>query len=361
MTLLTTHQRINILGGGLLLLVLGWVGALVFVSWMVRGEALNNGLATAELHARNFEEHLTQTLQTVEQHASSVEVPAPNRALRHPLNQQLFSLLRPTPYLRSLSVLDASGQVVASSNAENLGVRVDMSAFFPAAPATAEVVRVGVPTAGRDLSSAAAAGSRLTLQADTQYFIPVLSPLLSDQTDRRHWLVATLNPDYFINHATQLLPAGLGWAQWLRYDDVLLISASLQDRPARQGSAGRVSELLPLDEHHTFFQRLPQGADVLTAYRASTRFPAVVVVHLDQQAILAGWRRQATRMSAIVLPILGGLLVLGYLFWQRQRRLAWQQEALDGQRRLAASVFQQHRRHRHHRPGGPHPVGECSL
>jgi diguanylate cyclase (GGDEF)-like protein/PAS domain S-box-containing protein len=339
MTLLTSRQRVNALGGGLLLLVLGWLGALGFVSWSLRGETLNNGLATAALHARNFEEHLTQTLQTVEHHANSVEAPGNDPALHQALNQQLLGLLRPTPHLRSLSVLDASGRVVASSNTNNLGIQLDMSGFFPAAPPSAEVVRVGTPTAGRDLSTAALPGSRLALQPDTQYFVPLLSPLVTDQTHHRHWLLATLNPDYFINHATQVLPAAQGWIQWLRYDDVLLASSSANDPPSRQGTSGRVSELLPQDEHHAFFQRLPQGTDVLTAYRASTRYPVVVVTHLDREAVLAGWRQQATRLAAIVLPILGALLGFGYLFWQRQRRLAAQQEVLDGQRRLAASVF----------------------
>ena len=164
MTLLTSRQRVNALGGGLLLLVLGWLSALGFASWSLRGDTLNNGLATAALHTRNFEEHLTQTLQTVEHHANSVEAPGNNPALHQALNQQLLSLLRPTPHLRSLSVLDASGRVVASSNADNLGIQLDMSGFFPTAPPSAEVVRVGMPTAGRDLSTAAAPGSRLALR-----------------------------------------------------------------------------------------------------------------------------------------------------------------------------------------------------
>jgi hypothetical protein len=72
----------------LLALVAGWLAALGFILWKLREDALANGLQTAEIHARNFEEHFSQTLQMVDLTASSLKVSDAGQgtraAARHP-------------------------------------------------------------------------------------------------------------------------------------------------------------------------------------------------------------------------------------------------------------------------------------
>ncbi|MCK7494830.1 MAG: hypothetical protein MZW92_29745 [Comamonadaceae bacterium] len=51
--------------------------------------------------------------------------------------------------------------------------------------------------------------------------------------------LAAVNPEYFINHFTQLLEPRNGRVQMLRHDGMLLLSSGPQDRPGAQGTGRR--------------------------------------------------------------------------------------------------------------------------
>jgi diguanylate cyclase (GGDEF)-like protein/PAS domain S-box-containing protein len=321
----------------LILFVAGWLAAFGYTLWRLRAEALATGHASARMHARNFEEHLTQVLQTIDLTAGGI-VPSRGPALDvRELNGRLEAILRPSPFLRSLSIMDASGHIVASSNAANLGLGVAIDGYFPLARADAEVLRIDVPRRGRDFASADRSTRSPALTGSDNAFIPVVSKMPVAGT--RYWLLAALNPDYFVDHFSQLLDPGVGYAQWLRYDGILLLSADPGDVPGLPSGAGEVGARLAEREQGDLTQVLGNGREVLTAYRASSRFPAVVAVHIDRRAILARWHGEARRIASIALPALLALTLAGVWIWRRQGRLEDQRAEIDRQRRLAASVF----------------------
>lgn len=88
-----------------------------------------------------------------------------------------------------------------------------------------------------------------------------------------------------------------------------------------------------------FEQTLPDGRAVLSAYRASSRFPIVIAAHLDREQALAAWQTEAQHMALIFLPAVGAFLIAGVLALRRQYRAAAQRAELHRQTRLAASVF----------------------
>jgi PAS domain S-box-containing protein len=332
-----SHQRQTAFLLGLGLLLGSWLAVFALTLWQLRENALANAQATAVTHARNFEEHLTQTLQVIDLTAGSIDPTRDNRLDYAELGQRLAIRLRPAPFLRSLSLLDGKGRIVASSNADNLNLKIDVGNFFPDANREAEVLRIGMPWQGRDFSSAHPALPSAPLSPSDASFIPVLRRLSAGTENL--WLLAAINPDYFINHFDQLLDSHIGHVQLLRYDGLLLLSSGPHDAPASHGVAGEVTAHLRQIEHGDFAQTLPDGQQVLTAYRASSRFPALIAVHIDRAAPLNDWARQARRLALIVLPILLALSIAGALIWRRQQRIAAQQAELDRQRRLAASVF----------------------
>lgn len=59
----------------LAVLVATWLAGLGFTLWRLREEALALATRTAITHARNFEEHLTQTLQMIDLTAAGFEAP----------------------------------------------------------------------------------------------------------------------------------------------------------------------------------------------------------------------------------------------------------------------------------------------
>ena len=320
------------------LLLLAWVLALVFTLWTQRSDALRSTMDMAVLHTRHLEANLTQSFQSIEQVALSVDV-SDGQALRsHSATETLSNLVRPVPYLRSLSVLDARGVVVASTNPENLFLSVDLSDFFPNTDPKAEVLRVGWPRSGRDFSHALVSAKPAVLSPDGRYFIPVLRKLSSEQG--AFWLLAALNPEHFITESVGMLASGDGAMQWLRYDGVLLGSSLLADAPGSLGAQGRVDWQPPNPESGELSQELADGRSVLTAYRAAERFPVVVAVHMDREAVLARWRLQAERTAWVALPVLLALLSLAVWLGWRRHRLAIKQAELDEQQRLAATVFE---------------------
>lgn len=319
------------------LLVVAWLSALSFTAWRLRQDALANAFVTASMHARNFAEHLTQTLQVIDLTAASLD-PGGETIDPQELSRRLAVALRPAAYLRSISLIDASGRVVASSNKDNIGRSVPLSGFFPEAPAESTQVRIGEPWLGRDLHDGLASSPERPLTPEAVYFVPVIRRIIGGEHPL--WVVAAINPDYFVNHFLQLLPPGQGRAQVLRYDDRLLVSSHLNDRPGAKAMAGRVPALLMQQDFGQLAQQLADGSTALTAYRGSSRFPVLIAVHLDPHHVLAGWRTDIRRLLMVVLPVLAALTFAGFLLWRRQRRFNQQHAELENQRRLAASVFE---------------------
>ena len=340
MSPITFSQRWIALVLALLLLVGTWLAAFGLTVWRLREDYLRNGFATATTHARNFEEHLTQTLQVIDLTAGSIDAVRHGNVDFEELGQRLTIALRPAPFLRSISLIDASGRIVASSNPANLGVNVGVEAFFPPVPFESEVLRIGMPWRGRDFADGKVATTVLPVQPRDASFIPVLRKLAASEHLR---LVAAFNPDYFINHGLQLIDATTGYIQWLRHDGILLMSSAHDETPAIHGAAGAVTDMLRQKEHGELAQQLvqhrAQGRNVLTAYRGSSRFPVLVAIHLDEEKILAAWKTEVRYLSSIVLPIIAALAIAIFVVWGRQRRIAAQQRELEHERRLAASVF----------------------
>jgi len=319
-------------------LAVGWLSALGFTLWRLREDALSHGLAQAVIHARHFEEHLTQTLQLIDFAADSIAPLYENGIGPKELGSRLRESLRPMPYLRSIAVLDAHGQVIDSSNPANVGMVVDLQGFYPSQNPQAPILRIGNPWLGRDFVSASMVAKAVVLPPTEPHLVPVLRKLSG--TGETLWLLTAINPDYFINHASNLMGVEAGHVQWLRYDDVLLMSASPNERAGIQGAAGNFSQGIARNEQGVLEQQLPTGQKVLTAYRASSRFPMVVAAQIDRDAILAEWASEAQRLVGIFVPSLLALAAVGFVAWRRQQRVAQQQAELDEERNLAASVFE---------------------
>lgn len=216
----------------LALLIGGWLAGFALLVARLHSQALDDGLNTANTHARNFEEHLTQILQVIELVAINLDPAATGKANSGDLGAPAGVALRTAPYLRSISVLDAQGRVVASSSPQNLGRYVNLSDFFPDADPSVATLRIGAPKRGRDLSDKQSDNARLPLSPADVNLLPVLLRLPGEPT---RWVLAAINPDYVINQFSQLLHPVRGRAQLLRYDGMLLASSGVTDAPGTRG------------------------------------------------------------------------------------------------------------------------------
>ncbi|MCF8169048.1 MAG: PAS domain S-box protein, partial [Rhodoferax sp.] len=207
---------------------------------------------------------------------------------------------------------------------------------FPKSRMDSDVLRIDVPWNGRDFSSATPLVEAPDTRVDLS-FVPVMRKLTSGK--QALWLLAALNPDYFVNHFSQLLEPAEGYVQWLRYDSRLLLSTRPTDVPGSVADNGVTPDRLAQREAGQFEHLLPDGQHLLTAYRTSSQFPMVMVVQLDRSNLLADWHTEARSLAIIVVPVLLALSLLSAWAWRREQRMTSQEVELERERLRAATVF----------------------
>lgn len=317
-----------------------WLATLAYLSWGQRNAVLNEGLSDAALHSRSIENHWTQSLRIIELSAANFESRLTHALDRQETNLRLLDAVRAAPFLRSLSIADAQGRIVASSADANLGEAVTLGNLFPQADASVQVVRVGTLQVGRDWSARPPLGSSATAMptpAQTLSFLPVLLPI--PHAHAGYWLVAALNPDLFITHAAHALGAASGRVAWFRYDGSALWSTDPDHADALVADTNALGAILPHKEFGRSAQTLTDGTQVLRAYQASSRYPVAVAVYLDREAVLSPWVIDTRNHMAVVVPAILLMLAGWWVFVRRNQQFAQQASAMAAQRALAAKVF----------------------
>jgi hypothetical protein len=88
----------------------GWLAAFGITLWRLHDKAIDDGFTTARMHARHFEDYLTKTLQVIELSVGNLPPGQDLRPTTEVLTAHLTGLLRPSPFLRSLSILTTDGR-----------------------------------------------------------------------------------------------------------------------------------------------------------------------------------------------------------------------------------------------------------
>lgn len=315
----------------LIVAVCAFIGT-TYTLWRLRAEAINRQFESAAMYARAFEDHLSQSFNVI-------DLTLANVANDTPATATLASALHHAPYLRSLSVVDKHGTIVASSDPPNVGVRIDRGDFLPLTTGPRPILRAGPPWAGRDFLSGRPATPAQPGSPEASSAIPVLRDIRLDK-DRWLTLLASVNTDYFLNHYGRSVSADRGVVELLRYDGILLLSTDEKQRPGtRSRNDGLVSRIAQGD-FGQFEQQGDDGRAVMTAFRCSRTYPFVIAVQLDKENGLATWRDEAARTLAVVCSVLLAALALASLYFVRTERAARQHDADVIQLRLRGAALE---------------------
>ncbi len=306
------------------------VAATAYTLARLRSEDLDHGQRIAALQARAIEDYLTQSFHnidlTLQNALEANDAREPERAGRN-----FAAAVRLAPYLRSISLLDDSRRIVASSNPRNVGTQVALGDFLPPAAPPAELLRIGPPWLGRDFDEGRPTTPEQPASGDALTFLPIVRSVVFG--GRPAQLLATINPDYFLGYLGQLEKARGSAVRVLRYDGTLLFSTREEDTPGMRATGAQAGQ--GIDP-----AAMPEEPDGIAAHRASRRFPFVVLSHYSRDAALEEWRDEVKLMSSIVALSLGTVLALAILFYRRLRRAADAQADADRHLRLAARVFE---------------------
>lgn len=317
----------------LLLFVCSMLAVTGYTLWRLRADTVASGLETAAMQAQGFEDVLTQSLHVAELVAANVLPQAMQRPDRGQIETTFVTTLRRAPFLRSMSLLDDRQRIVASSNPANVGLTVATQSYLPPASGAAETLRIGQPWSGRDLADGWASTAQTPIDGDAQSFIPLTLTLALGE--RSVTLLATLNPDYFINHIAQKLDISAGSVDILRYDGTLLMSTDPAQQP---GTLHDVRRLRLGEVESGEFEQ--DGDHALTAFRASRLYPLVLLTHVDRAYALRHWRTQAKALLGVVVTVLLAISLLSVAFYRRQRQFIRQRAEAQRLQRINAMVFE---------------------
>lgn len=299
----------------LALFISATLGVTAYTLWLLRTDAIKSGLEISALMARSFGNHITQSLRFTELAGVNAASSENEQLQLHQIEEYLLVILRNSPQLRSLSLLDESNHIIASSNPGNTGVVVSTNDFYPVTTGTQSVLRIGSLWAGRDFADLQGPVRQMPMETP-ESFLPVTQRVSIG--DRKLTLLVALNPDYFLNYMSMQFDKKIGSVEVLRLDGVQLMTTnSAQNGGAR---ASEAAKNLPFNEVEfgQFEQILEDGRSVLTAFRVSPLYSFAVVTHIQRDYALRQWLTQSKTVLGIIVPALIFISLLAIVFYRRE-------------------------------------------
>lgn len=278
-----------------------------------RNEITAQEMRRTQLLVRLLEGETSRTLEAAELTLTSAAHRLGAAPLDSPdLGARLGELIRGLPYLRSLTVLDAAGRVVASSGPRVAGSRIDLRIL--GRPVRPDEAWLGPWLPGRDLIDPSVRpgdtdGPRPRRPLPGVGVLTLIRQGLASD-GQPCLIVAALNPDHLANRFQQIMEDPALGAVLIDYQGQMLASteavhltpgASLQSHRALQ-------DYLPEREHGTFQGPGIEGQEALTSFRASRRHPLAVIVEEPITEIGAQWYRKLgwTAVGTVALLLLVG-------------------------------------------------------
>ncbi len=229
--------------------------------------------------------------------------------LRAALAQSLVNL----PFLRGIAIVDPQGQVLASGDATDRSLVIDIARLgampapgekvlgpFVAVRRLADLRLGGVPSSGVDVG-----------------FLPLLSTVAMP-SGRRVLVLAQINADALANFQQVTLDDERMASGLLAWNGTLLAATAGVDRApgAALAELPPFSGFLPAQENGSWVGAGLRPGEQIAAFRASRRWPLVVAVEFDAAAEQAQWwadHRGAIGLGLGVLVFIGVMTSLAAL------------------------------------------------
>jgi signal transduction histidine kinase/ActR/RegA family two-component response regulator len=295
-----------------------------YTAYREREALIDYNLQRASAGALMMEDQLSQSMRLFENsvHALPELTGKPLAQLSHQeLTYYLRRLIISLPAVRSISVVDASQTIIASTHDQNLNVRVALDSFTPIDSQNdhTPALRIGAAWKGEDFNSVHTINIHRPGEIDSAYFIPIAMHL--GKGESRLWAVAAINPDYFVDRFTRFIQPNTDHFELARYDGVSLVSS---DDGISHNEFEMASALDRLDA--------PNGeSDWLSSTRNAPSYPFLVTMRVSRDGILSEWARRT--WMQIIWTSLAMLVMTSLTFYLlrqlRRAELAEQQQRLD--------------------------------
>lgn len=300
----------------------------------LRQEAIGTHRHIANLHAYTFEEHFSQMLQHVSFSIDRIAVLSENEQVITPL---LTELIHDIPYIRSLSLLDLNGTIVASSFQQNIAKKVPLDNFLPIPFLDMSLLRIGVPWLGRDFDSAHPSQMHHPIAANQLSFLPIIKKIYLNHAE--YYIAASLNMEYLHNRYTAVLPFEQGSVFLWRSDGILLFST----HPEERIGISHYSPSHPANQEDFYDHIMQNSHEALNVFRTAHLFPFVVEIKTNEDNALGYWdkERQKVLWLSGFLILFAGLLALTLILrYMKENERQKRQLAYEMQFRIAMEATQ---------------------
>ncbi|WP_194714106.1 ATP-binding protein [Noviherbaspirillum soli] len=268
--------------------------------------------ARGRLLASMLESHVSRTLSSMDNNFTAISKMLMLPAQRHGGNPGgvdvqalLDTIASSSTHLRSVSVLDAGGRVVSSSNGDNIGRRFSLQQLGFRNEIGAGL-NSGSPLFVRDLyelDDSIDAGMEGQYRQRGVYVVPFATLVRVGGASLT--LLALVNPAYLFPDHRSGPRSDAGYEALFDYQGVVL--AATPDAPFVIGSRNArlpMFDALNNDQQFGRFDLNRKGGEemddnTLVNFRASRNFSVVAVVGLSEQHALAAWEQSAHKLRLI--------------------------------------------------------------
>ena len=319
------------LGGRYGVLFLSSVIMLAFVAiwshqlWQGRERAIVVAETTAANLSRAMENANNRTVQAVDLILRNVAAGMKPGGWAQGRDGKNFlqSLLDEAPQVREVAYADAIGRITdMSRRAAHPSLDISQQPYFKMAKeGRLPPLFISPPYQGRLLGDATDGG-----RTTKQWHLIFAQAVHDDDGVFTGVALAVINPGYFQEQIGALDVGRMGFVAYYRYDGKLLVQGgpdSLEIGKDNHAEHPLFAEHLPVREWGTFRHNEDayHPAPHIVSYRATTRWPLLVAVYLDQNEALASWRQEAWSFSIVMIGGLAVLLLLTAVVY-RQRAAA---------------------------------------
>ncbi|WP_052452099.1 hybrid sensor histidine kinase/response regulator [Noviherbaspirillum autotrophicum] len=253
--------------------------------------ALETEAERGRLLASTLESHVSRTLAAVD---NALDVLAHFIEAGSDAGRLVTAAANGSPHLRSISVLDSGGRVLTSSNAGNIGLRLDLSALGFARE-IAGALDPGRPQFVRDLQDLVSGSAPPTDNGNQ--VLPFARAV--EVNGKRLVLLAMVNPAALFPDYRAALGSEAGFAALFDYQGNVL-GASAQAPYALGGRYAGLPMFAALQADKEFGRfRAPNGAGdaYLVNFRAARRYPLAAVIGMPEAQVIAQWEAGSRRLK----------------------------------------------------------------
>lgn len=287
--------------------------------------------------ASAMEAHITRTFSTIDQQTESLaqalqenKMPLSQIVVSEKANRLLENYVYTAAYIRSFSILDKSGVVLASSNKENLHLKVNLRQLgFPID--LESTLNIGNTILGRDLVDFISLKKNASASAHFISAIPVIRRI-EQPSGHGYFLLALLNPSYLSLDNQANFSREHTYTILFDYAGRILLSTNQQRYPIGENKAPAqaIVALKKESEFGQYEETQLAGAyatstddSYLVNFRAARTVPIAVAVGISKDFLYKRWAVKANKVKWIgytsALLFLGSTLILIYVLRGREQ------------------------------------------